>query len=272
MDEVRHTIIDGARGAIAVHEWDAADTTWIAVLVHGYGEHLGRYGHVARRLVATGATVIGPDHQGHGLSDGERVLVNDFETVVNDVHTVVDRAIAAYPDVPVVMVGHSLGGMIATRYAQRHPDYLAALVLSGPVLGSWEATDLADLAEIPDEPLDVSTLSRDPAVGRAYAADPLVWHGPFKRPMLRSIASTLDTINRAGNLGELPTLWIHGEADTLVPIGPSRQGIETIRGRHVQEIVYDEARHEVFNETNNDEVLSDVMGFVRTTLGADIVR
>lgn len=261
MDEPRHTTIDGTRGGIVVHEWDLERPTWVAVLVHGYGEHLGRYGHVAQRLNAAGATVVGPDHQGHGLSGGERVLIDDFESVVDDLDTVVSRAADANPGLPIVLIGHSMGGMIAARYAQRNGDRLTALVLSGPVLGSWEATGLADLPEIPDTPLDVSTLSRDPAVGEAYTADPLVWHGPFKRPMLRAIAATLRTIGGGGTLGDLPTLWVHGGADALVPIGPTRDGIGRLRGTHMREVIYDDARHEVFNETDNDRVLDDVVRF-----------
>jgi alpha-beta hydrolase superfamily lysophospholipase len=246
-----------------VHTWAIPDPSWIAILVHGYGEHLGRYPHVADRLNAAGAVVLGPDHEGHGRSDGERVLITDFETVVDDLDAVVDHAVGDHPDLPVIMIGHSMGGMIAARYAQRHRDRLTALVLSGPVLGSWQPTALIDAEEIPDEPLDVSTLSRDDRVGEVYAADPLVWHGPFKRDLLRALATTLDVINNGGDLGDLPTLWIHGEADTLVPIGPSRAGIERIRGSRLSEIIYPEARHEVFNETNQDQVLDDVIDFVR---------
>jgi alpha-beta hydrolase superfamily lysophospholipase len=246
-----------------VHTWAIPDPSWIAILVHGYGEHLGRYPHVADRLNAAGAVVLGPDHEGHGRSAGERVLITDFETVVDDLDAVVDLALAQHPGLPVIMIGHSMGGMIAARYAQRHRDQLTALVLSGPVLGSWHPTALIDAEEIPDEPLDVSTLSRDDRVGEVYAADPLVWHGPFKRELLRSLARTLDMINNGGDLGDLPTLWVHGEADTLVPIGPSRAGIERIRGSRLSEIAYPEARHEVFNEMNRDQVLDDVIDFVR---------
>ncbi|MFC7619603.1 alpha/beta fold hydrolase [Microlunatus sp. GCM10028923] len=255
--------IEGSHGSIAVHDWPVAEPSWIAILVHGYGEHLGRYPHVATRLNAAGATVSGPDHEGHGVSAGDRVLIEDFETVVDDVDAVVSRAVAGNPGLPVIMIGHSMGGMIAARYAQRHRDRLLALVLSGPVLGSWHPTALAELDEIPDDPLDTSTLSRDDAVGAVYSADPLVWHGPFKRPMLRSIARTLEVINDGGELGDLPTLWVHGEADTLVPIGPTREGIERLRGTDLTEIVYPEARHEVFNEINQDAVLDDVIEFAR---------
>lgn len=252
---------DGTRGRISVRDWANPDARYVAVLVHGYGEHIGRYDHVAGALVGGGATVCGPDHIGHGKSEGERVLIEDFADVVADLHTAVTRTAAAHPGLPVVLIGHSMGGMIAARYAQMHGPGLAALVLSGPVLGSWKPLEMADADAILDEPLDVSTLSRDPAVGRAYAADPLVWHGPFKRTMLRAIARCLDEINFGGRLGALPTLWVHGEDDELVPLPATRAGIERIRGDDFTERLYPGARHEVFNETNNAEVFSDVVAF-----------
>lgn len=256
----------GTRGRIAVRDWANPGARYVAVLVHGYGEHIGRYDHVADALVASGATVCGPDHIGHGRSDGERVLIEDFADVVADVHTTLTRTAAAYPGLPVVLIGHSMGGMIAARYAQVHGAGLAALVLSGPVLGSWAPTELADAAVIPDEPLDVSTLSRDPEVGRKYAADPLIWHGPFKREMLRAIARCLDEITFGGRLGALPTLWVHGEDDQLVPLPATRAGIERIRGDDFTERLYPGARHEVFNETNSAEVIGDVVAFADRVL------
>lgn len=255
------TSLDASTGNLALHCWPHASPSWIAVLVHGYGEHLGRYGHVADRLHEVGAIVYGADHIGHGRSPGERVLIEDFEPVVDDVQLVVHHAREQHPGLPTVVIGHSMGGMIAARYGQRFGRDLTALVLSGPVLGSWQATDLADLAEIPDEPLDVSTLSRDPHVGDAYDADALVWHGPFKRPTLRAFAAEIDVINAGGRLGLLPTLWVHGEGDQIVPIEPTREGIARIRGAAFAEHTFPGARHEVFNETNSAEVLDTVVAF-----------
>ncbi len=207
--------------------------------------------------------MAGPDHLGHGRSEGERVLVADYEHVIDDLHAVVEAVTADHPDLPVVLVGHSMGGLIAARYAQRHGDRLTGLVLSGPVLGSWkQATDLLGLPEIPDVPLDPATLSRDPAVGKAYAADELVWHGPFKRPTLESLGNALDTINDAPPIGSLPALWIHGEEDPLVPVGPSRAGVERLGLTDLREVIYPGARHEVFNETNQDDVIAAVADFI----------
>src|SRR5690606_42058388 len=94
-----------------------------------------------------------------------------------------------------------------------------------------------------------------------YAADPLVWHGPFTRPTLQALATCLETIN-AGPRLELPTLWSHGGDDQLVPLAETQVGIDHIRGSRFTERIYPGARHEIFNETNKDEVLADVTAFI----------
>jgi alpha-beta hydrolase superfamily lysophospholipase len=237
------------------------------VLVHGYGEHIGRYDHVAEALIANGAAVFGLDHIGHGKSDGDRAIVTDFDDVVADVDTLVETAVEEHPGLPVVMIGHSMGGLITSRYAQTHGDRLAALVLSGPAIGRMELIEqLLQLDEIPDVPLDPEVLSRDDAVGAAYAADPLVWHGPFQRPMLEAMSRANGQVDAAGSIGDLPLLWVHGADDQLVPIDGSRAGVETIKGSNARAIDYPGARHEIFNETNKDDVLADVTGFISEVL------
>jgi alpha-beta hydrolase superfamily lysophospholipase len=258
---------EGNQEPIAIYVWPNPDARHIVILAHGYGEHLGRYEYAADFLIGRGAVVAGPDHVGHGRSGGERVAVTDYELVVDDLHSVVTRAKKRHPGLPLVL-GHSMGGMIGARYAQLHGEELAGLVLSGPVLGSWTpVTDLLELNEIPDDPLDVSTLSRDPRVGEIYADDELVWHGPFKRPTLTALASELETINSGPKLGPLPTLWVHGEEDQLVPLSETRKGIETLEFARLEEVIYPGARHEVFNETNKDEVLTRTADFIDEVTG-----
>ena len=267
MTTVRAWEFAGTRGAVTARIWADGEPRYVAVLVHGYGEHLGRYDHVADVLVRHGAVVCGPDHMGHGRSAGDRVLVEDYEDVVADVRTVAESARGDHPGLPVVMIGHSMGGLIAARYAQLHGGDLAALVLSGPVLGRWHAVDeLLPLDEMPDAPIDTSTLSRDPAVGAAYTEDPLVWHGPFKKPTIEALDTALRRVNEHGSLGALPTFYVHGGADELVRPADTRTGIEAIRGEDLTERVYPGARHEVFNETNRAEVLADVTAFVDRVL------
>ncbi|NYI71500.1 alpha-beta hydrolase superfamily lysophospholipase [Naumannella cuiyingiana] len=252
----------GHAGELTAYRWHNGDEpTWIAVLVHGYGEHLGRYQWVAGRLAEHGAAVYGVDHQGHGKSSGDRAVIDDFDAVVGDVRSLVQTARAEHPGLPVVLIGHSMGGMIAARYLQLHPDDIAAAALTGPVLGSWPVLDqLRGVDDIPDLPIDPDTLSRDPEIGRAYAEDPLVYHGPFKRPMLDALQTSLDRINDGGRL-RVPTIWLHGADDQLVPIEATRAGWEQIAPDDSESRTYPDARHEILNETNRDEVLADLLAF-----------
>lgn len=258
--------VQGHAGTIAGRRWSGERHDYVVLLVHGYGEHSGRYQHVAARLVDDGAVVYAPDHVGHGRSEGERVLITDFEDVVQDVHLLEARARDENAGLPVVLIGHSMGGLIAARYAQRWGDGLACVVLSGPVIGSWAAIDdLLAADEIPDAPIDPATLSRDAAVGEAYVSDPLVWHGPFKRPTVQAIKAAMTTITAAGAV-DSPLLWLHGEDDQLVPMTGSRGGWATLAGRRSSAKSYPQARHEIFNETNQSEVLDDVLDFVHANL------
>lgn len=269
MIDVDEWTFEGTQVPIVARSWrdSAAAPRFVALIVHGYGEHIGRYDHVAAALIANGAVVYGVDHIGHGKSGGEPALVSNFDDVVADVHSVAATARAQWPDLPVVLVGHSMGGMIGARYAQLHGDELNAVVLSGAAIGNFDLLEqLLALDPLPDIPLDPSILSRDPAVGDAYAADPLVWHGPFKRPTLAAMAATVATINGGQSLGELPLLWVHGADDQLVPIEGTRAGIEGLRGATFEQHAYPGARHEIFNETNADEVLADVNAFIDEVL------
>lgn len=277
MAESREYVLTGTRGTIAVREWPRPAESdsgrplgpprYLAVLSHGYAEHMGRYAELADVLVAHGATVLGPDHQGHGNSAGERAVIVDFEDVVTDLHAVAGNARAAHPGVPVVLIGHSTGGLIAARFAQRHGDELAALVLSAPVLGSWDLPGrLLALDEIPDRSISPSALSRDPAVRQAYAADPLVWHGPMKRPTLEAFVRTLETVAKSGDVGPLPLLWLHGDDDRLVPLAGSRVGIEELRGTDWTERIFPGARHDVFLETDKAAAFAELTAFVDRVL------
>ena len=263
------TTLNGHAGALHVARWPGRQARYLAILSHGYGEHIGRYDHVADALRDHGATVVGHDHAGHGRSEGERVLIHDFDDVVDDLHGVIGWAREEHPDLPVVLIGHSVGGMVAARYAQRFGDGLTALVVSGPVLGRYEAAELlVDLDPMPEVPIDPTTLSRDPAVGEAYAQDPLVWHGTFRRETLRAILACLETIRADRQVTGLPTLWLHGSDDQLVPIEPSRDGVRAlVPDAQRSERVRTDARHEIFNEIDSDETLAEVTGFIGRVLG-----
>ncbi len=259
--------LQGHAGSLYTRTWERDAPSHVVVIAHGYGEHIGRYDHVAAALGERGAVVYGLDHVGHGRSDGERALIGDYDPVVDDLHALVERARAAHEGLPVVLVGHSMGGLIATRYAERYGDGLAGLVLSAPLIGNPGTGALLAMDPLPEIPIDPAVLSRDEAVGQAYMADELVYHGGFKRATLAAMAgalldSALDSRQITGRV-----LWQHGEADGLVPLEGSRRGIELMREATVSQRLYPSARHEIFNEVNRDEVLADTAAFIDELVG-----
>jgi len=258
--------LQGREGEISVRVWPNESPARLIVLAHGYGEHIGRYEHVAAALVERGAAVYGPDHLGHGESDGERVLIADFDRVVADLHAVVELARHQHPGLPVVMVAHSMGGLIGARYAQRHGDELAGLVLSAPSIGLAPvlAPVLAQLpagAELPDEPIDPTVLSRDPSVGEAYANDPLVWHGGWKRVTLEAFLAANEAVDAGPGFGALPVLYVHGELDQLVPLVVAQPAVHRLAGEDLAEQIVPEARHETLNELDKEATIGLVADF-----------
>jgi alpha-beta hydrolase superfamily lysophospholipase len=169
-------------------------------------------------------------------------------------------------ELPVVMVGHSMGGLIATRYAQRHREDLNGLVLSGPAIGlapvfaGW-------LDAPPNDPIDGAALSRDPAVGEAYAADPLVYHGGWKRPTLEAFMAADEAIANGPAFGDLPLLYVHGAEDPLVPLDLARPIVERLAGPDSDVRIIDGARHEVFNELDQEETIALVAEFAERVTG-----
>ena len=254
--------LHGHAGTVHVCSWRHEQPSHLVVISHGYGEHIGRYDHVAAALGERGAAVYGLDHVGHGRSDGERALIADFNGVVDDLHLLAERARAEHPGLPLVLLGHSMGGLVATRYAQRHGDGLAGLVLSAPLVGNPGSAFLLAMDPLPEIPIDPAVLSRDESVWEAYRTDPLNYHGGFKRPTLAAMAiaildAALDSQRITG-----PVLWQHGDADQLVPMAGSERQIDLLTNADLSRHVYPGARHEIFNEINRQDVLADTTRFI----------
>ena len=163
----------------------------------------------------------------------------------------------------------SQGPPIASNQHALHGEELAGLVLTGPAIGlapviqGWLAAP-----ELPSDPIDGGTLSRDPAVGEAYAADPLVWHGGWKRPTLEAFVAADEAIAAGPGFGDLPLLYVHGADDGLVPVDLARPVVERLAGPDSELHVLDAARHEVFNEVGQEETIELVARFAeRVTAG-----
>ncbi|MEM9465620.1 MAG: lysophospholipase [Actinomycetota bacterium] len=208
----------GTVGSIHYERWLPAEPPQaIVVLVHGYAEYAARYAHVAERLTADGVAVYAPDHMGHGHSEGERALITDFGDVVADLRRLVDIATSEHPDRPLVMIGHSMGGLLTSRFAQRYPDDIDAIGLLGAVIGDWTwAREALAEPELPPATTDFSGMSRDPGAVQSYATDPLIYRGRYKRPLLEAEMVALDRFQEAVDRLTMPVLFCHGDDDPFV--------------------------------------------------------
>jgi alpha-beta hydrolase superfamily lysophospholipase len=254
---------DGSEGEIFYRVWEPpGEPQRIVMLVHGYAEHSGRYGHVAEALTPHGAVVVAEDHMGHGHSDGERALITDFSHVVDDLEKLARMAVERHGDLPIVLVGHSMGGLLSSRLAQRHQGRIAGLVLCGAVIGDWTwARDVLRAPAMPDPPTDWSGMSRDPEVVHEYSTDPLVYRDRYKRPLLEAEVTALDEFNAEVDRIGMPVLFLHGDADPFVPYETSLAAVKAFPTYDLTIRVYPGARHEVLNETNRDEVIGEIVRF-----------
>jgi len=247
---------------------DAAPKAVIA-LAHGLGEHSGRYGHVAARLVSSGYAVYAVDHRGHGRSPGPRANIERFDHVVSDFCAFAGRAVRQHPGADLFLFGHSMGGAIAFASALRLQGNLRGLVLSAAALSiedevpAWQHAAARLLAAVAPNVgvlrLETAAVSRDPQVVREYENDPLVHHGSIPaRTAVELLGATRGFPQLAARL-VLPVLVMHGTADRLVPLGPVRGVHQAIASKDRTLRYYEGLYHELCNEPERDAVLTDLV-------------
>ncbi len=261
--------------ALATHRWpgaaDGASRGATVLVVHGYAEHVRRYDALATDLHGAGFDVIGFDLRGHGASGGRRADVEDFDIYVDDVAAVAEAVAADAPDLAVL--GHSMGGAIAARFAQRGTHDLSALVLASPYLINavpvppW-LEPLARLLQriVPQlgvRELDTEGLSRLPEEVRAYETDPLIYNGLVKARMgVQLVDGGRRVLEGAAPL-DVPTLVLHGEADRIADPEGSRRFAERT-GSELR--TYPGGFHELFFDRVRAEVRRDVVAWLEGRL------
>jgi alpha-beta hydrolase superfamily lysophospholipase len=250
----------------------------VLLVAHGYGEHGGRYGDLAERLVARGYAVYSLDHRGHGRSEGARGHVGRFAEFVADLHAMRVRVEAENRGKPLVVLGHSMGGLIAVRYLLNHASGISGAVLSSPALG---------LAEEPPRSLQLlgrvlsvvaprtsfqgnvnpELLSHDPAVGAAYVADPLV-HRRASARFFTELKWAIANVADRGPEIRPPILVLQAADDRLVDPRATEAFAAAIPAAHKTVRFYPGFYHEIFNETGKERVLGDLERWLDALVGA----
>jgi len=256
------------RGERLVRRWRrSGDALANVVLVHGYAEHSGRYEAVGAALASSGFDVWAADLTGHGASSGERASVADLSHLVDDVLALLARVGDESRHRPTFLLGHSMGGLVATTVALDHQERLVGLVLSGPAVGDPSALEpLLELDPLPEVVLSSELLSRDPRVGEDYDRDPLNYRGPFRRETLRSLTGGARRARaRFGEL-QLPVLVLHGGDDQLVLPAASEDLHAGVASSDKEIVVYPGLRHEILNEPEGPEIVARIARWMSARL------
>jgi len=248
------------------------------LFVHGFGEHSGRYEGIARWFAERGRSVHAYDQMGHGLSSGARGHVTRFDDYLDDLEFMLNRISAGDSHPLPILIGHSLGGLIAATLACERSPEISRLVLSGPALdlGADVSRGKIVMARLlrriaprlaMDAGLDHDALSRDPDVIRAYREDPQV-HGRMSASLAMGMMEHQKTTSVSSCRIEVPVLLLHGEADALCPVASSRAFFEKLAPNVASRSkirTYPELRHEIFNEPEREEVFQDLLNWLKAT-------
>lgn len=281
----------------AVRLWEPMGAPRAVILIsHGMAEHIDRYDRLGKHLTARGYLVAGYNHLGHGEEapiKGWYAKQDGWGHAVEDLHQVMSWLQAQYPSIPHILLGHSMGSFLSREFVLRHPDSLDALVLCGT---GWYPKQLAKAGLLPakilcalgrekkkskfldtlafssnnkpfkkKDGLVYDWLSRDKAEVQKYADDPLcgfVFTAGGFRDLFNGLVALSD-VNRLKRLPkDLPVHIISGDMD---PVGGMGEGVRTVRDQYkdagltdVSMVLYEGGRHEIFNETNRNEVMDEL--------------
>ncbi|SFB09762.1 Lysophospholipase, alpha-beta hydrolase superfamily [Cohnella sp. OV330] len=281
------TLSDGT--VMAAGEWTAGGTnergaterteaqapSAVVLLVHGMGEHMGRYDHVAAMLNEAGYAALGFDQRGHGRTAGKRGHTPSYEGLLEGVNLLFAEAARRYPGVPVILYGHSMGGNVALNYLLRRKPNVVGAVIGSPWLRLAFAPPQAQvvigrLVErlypgfTNKRPMKVEHLTTDPAMAERYRSDPL-GHGHITARFFFGVQRAGPwAIQHADELS-VPTLLMHGDDDRVTSVAASRQFAERA-GPLCDYREWHGYKHELHNELAREPVLAAIRDWIAKRL------
>jgi len=242
------------------------------MIVHGLGEHSGRYDNVVNHFVRLGYAIYGFDLPGHGKSGGYREFIQEFKDYSDTLITFKKMVKEWQPDKSIFILGHSMGGLIVTEYLIDHTDDFQGAVISAPAItipdNINQLTVFAGKVFSKIVPkmgimaLDPNLISRDEGVVEDYIEDPLVFHGKttarLSAELLRAIMKVNDEIRKI----TVPLIVVQGSEDKLAKPQGSKMLYERAGSEDKTLKIYDGLFHEVFNEPEREKVLTDVAAWL----------
>lgn len=249
------------------------DVKAVLFIVHGLGEHCGRYANVVNHFVPLGYAVYGLDHIGHGKSDGGREQIVRFEDLTQPLVEYYKMVKGWQPGKPVFLLGHSMGGLIACHYLLDHQADFKGAVISAPAIKIGENISPATitlskvLSAIAPKAgvlaLDANLISRDPEVVKTYVNDPLVFHGKTPARLGAEMLKAMMRVTAEVQTITLPFIAIQGKEDKLVDHAGTQMLYDKAGSKDKAIKIYEGLYHEVFNEPERAVVLKDVEAWLQ---------
>jgi len=263
------TIHDG----LYYHDWQTkSESKGTVILIHGLGEHCQRYQALANYLNEAGYSLSSMDLPCHGHSEGTRGHVDSFDIFHDATLGLYNRVKQTNADTPLFILGHSMGGLIVTRFLQDHQDKFQGALLSGAAIKSpqeppsWQVSLITGISKLWPKlgalQLDASGISRDPAVVEKYMADPLVDKSKLSAKFLVEMFKTMSDAKQDANKITLPILIMHGSKDPMTDPSGSRFLYDNVSSGDKTLNIYDGLMHEIFNEPEAGDIYKEVVAWL----------
>jgi acylglycerol lipase len=252
--------------------WGLDNAKGVVLITHGIAEHSGRYEHVALSLNSAGYSVVAFDLRGHGKSSGKRNYINSFQDYLNDLDEVLTRTKSIFPDLPLFLFGHSMGGGIVTLFTIEGKADVKGIILSAPSVKVSD--DISPLLQkisgllsiiapkLPAVKLESADISKDPSVVEAYDNDPLNYRGGILARTGSELLKSTKLISAQASTISLPILIMHGTSDKLADVSGSQMLYEKVSSQDKTLKLYEGLYHEIFNEPEQDQVKADMIAWL----------
>lgn len=255
--------------------WDHVEPRAVIAIVHGIGEHCGRYNHVAEYFNQQGYAVMAYDHRGHGESGGPRGHAPNLESLLDDLALFLRKVEKEYLDKPIILYGHSMGGNVVLNYVLRKKTSIRGLILSSPFIDlaftppAWKVKAAGVLKHLLPKlsltnEIDSTLISRDPEVVTAYQKDPLV-HNRITPGLLHGVLQGASWLRAYSGEMPVPTLLFHGTADGLTSHPASKAFAQQVKGP-LTFVEYPGLYHEAHNEPEKAGVLARINTWLEEVL------